>query len=77
MNPCIDCHAMMMRYCGQLLEKFNADFIITGEVLNQRPMSQNRSALDKVKNESGIGGKILRPLCAKNLPPTERWRRKV
>ncbi|MBS5823600.1 MAG: tRNA 4-thiouridine(8) synthase ThiI [Clostridium argentinense] len=71
MNPCIDCHAMMMRYCGQLLEKFNADFIITGEVLNQRPMSQNRSALDKVKNESGIGGKILRPLCAKNLPPTE------
>lgn len=71
MNPCIDCHAMMMRYCGELLEKFNADFIITGEVLNQRPMSQNRSALDKVKNESGIGNKILRPLCAKNLLPTE------
>ena len=37
MNPCIDCHAMMMRYAGELLEKFNADFIITGEVLNQRP----------------------------------------
>ena len=71
MNPCIDCHAMMMRYCGDLLEKFHADFIITGEVLNQRPMSQNRSALDIVKNESGIGRKILRPLCAKNLNPTE------
>lgn len=71
MNPCIDCHAMMMRYCGELLEKFKADFIITGEVLNQRPMSQNRSALDMVKKESGIGSKILRPLCAKNLPPTE------
>jgi len=71
MNPCIDCHAMMMKYCGQLLEKLDADFIITGEVLNQRPMSQNRSALDKVKNESGIGSKILRPLCAKNLKPTE------
>ncbi|MBU3143162.1 tRNA 4-thiouridine(8) synthase ThiI [Clostridium sp. CF012] len=71
MNPCIDCHAMMMRYCGELLEKFHADFIITGEVLNQRPMSQNRSALDIVKNESGIGHKILRPLCAKNLKPTE------
>lgn len=70
-NPCIDCHAMMMRYCGELLEKFNADFIITGEVLNQRPMSQNRSALDIVKNESGIGEKILRPLCAKNLNPTQ------
>ena len=71
MNPCIDCHAMMMRHCGELLEKFHADFIITGEVLNQRPMSQNRSALDIVKNESGIGHKILRPLCAKNLKPTE------
>ena len=71
MNPCIDCHAMMMRHCGELLEKFHADFIITGEVLNQRPMSQNRSALDIVKNESGIGRKILRPLCAKNLNPTE------
>lgn len=71
MNPCIDCHAMMMKYCGELLEKLNADFIITGEVLNQRPMSQNRSALDKVRNESGIGSKILRPLCAKNLAPTE------
>jgi len=71
MNPCIDCHAMMMRYCGELLERFNADFIITGEVLNQRPMSQNRSALDIVKNESGIGHKILRPLCAKNLNPTQ------
>ena len=71
MNPCIDCHAMMMRYCGELLEKFHADFIITGEVLNQRPMSQNRSALDIVKNESGVGHKILRPLCAKNLNPTQ------
>ncbi|MBU3189030.1 tRNA 4-thiouridine(8) synthase ThiI [Clostridium bowmanii] len=71
MNPCIDCHAMMMRHCGDLLEKFHANFIITGEVLNQRPMSQNRSALDIVKNESGIGQKILRPLSAKNLNPTE------
>ncbi|MEG2935748.1 MAG: tRNA 4-thiouridine(8) synthase ThiI, partial [Clostridium sp.] len=71
MNPCIDCHAMMMRYCGQLLEELEADFIITGEVLNQRPMSQNRMALDRVKKESGIQSKILRPLCAKMLVPTE------
>lgn len=71
MNPCIDCHAMMMKYSGELLEKFNADFIITGEVLNQRPMSQNRMALDRVRKESGVGEKILRPLCAKLLPPTE------
>lgn len=71
MNPCIDCHAMMMRYSGELLKKFNADFIITGEVLNQRPMSQNKGALQTVKKESGVGDKILRPLCAKNLDPTE------
>ncbi|EJO5346203.1 tRNA 4-thiouridine(8) synthase ThiI [Clostridium botulinum] len=70
-NPCIDCHAMMMKYSGELLEKFNADFIITGEVLNQRPMSQNKAALNIVKKESGYKDKILRPLCAKNLPPTE------
>ncbi|SFC33578.1 DUF814 domain-containing protein [Clostridium uliginosum] len=71
MNPCIDCHSMMMKYSGELLEKFNADFIITGEVLNQRPMSQNRQALDIVKKESGYSDKILRPLCAKNLNPTQ------
>ncbi|MDZ4957444.1 tRNA 4-thiouridine(8) synthase ThiI, partial [Clostridium perfringens] len=71
MNPCIDCHAMMMRYSGDMLKKFDADFIITGEVLNQRPMSQNRQALNIVKKESGFSDKILRPLCAKNLEPTE------
>lgn len=70
-NPCIDCHAMMMKYAGSLLEKYNAQFIITGEVLNQRPMSQNRSALGVVLKESGVGEKVLRPLCAKNLPPTQ------
>lgn len=71
MNPCIDCHSMMMRYSGELLKKFDADFIITGEVLNQRPMSQNKSALDIVKKQSGFGEKILRPLCAKNLKETQ------
>ena len=71
MNPCIDCHAMMMRYSGELLEKLNADFIITGEVLNQRPMSQNKQALNVVKKISGFSDKILRPLCALNLEPTK------
>lgn len=71
MNPCIDCHAMMMNYSGKMLEKYEADFIITGEVLNQRPMSQNKSSLDVVKKESGFSDKILRPLCAKNLAPTK------
>ena len=70
-NPCIDCHAMMMKHAGRLLDEHNADFIITGEVLGQRPMSQNKGALNTVLKESGIGEKILRPLCAKNLPETE------
>lgn len=70
-NPCIDCHAMMMNYAGKLLDELNADFIVTGEVLNQRPMSQNKSSLNLVKKESGFQDKILRPLCAKVLPPTE------
>lgn len=71
MNPCIDCHAMMMKYSGELLHNYNADFIITGEVLNQRPMSQNKISLDVVKKESGYGDKILRPLCALNLNETQ------
>lgn len=71
MNPCIDCHSLMLNYTGKLLQDMDADFIITGEVLNQRPMSQNKSALDVVKKESGFSDKILRPLCAKNLTPTE------
>ncbi|WP_032121290.1 DUF814 domain-containing protein [Clostridium amazonitimonense] len=71
MNPCIDCHAMMMSYTGNLLEEYKADFIITGEVLNQRPMSQTKRSLDIVKKESGFSEKILRPLCALNLEPTK------
>jgi hypothetical protein len=62
---------MMMRYAGRLLKELEADFIITGEVLNQRPMSQNYKALDVVKKESGFEEYILRPLCAKNLPATK------
>ncbi|WP_138205951.1 DUF814 domain-containing protein [Haloimpatiens lingqiaonensis] len=71
MNPCIDCHALMMHYAGKMLEELEADFIITGEVLNQRPMSQNKSSLNIVKKESGFADKILRPLSAKILPPTQ------
>ncbi|MDD3364837.1 MAG: tRNA 4-thiouridine(8) synthase ThiI [Syntrophomonas sp.] len=71
MNPCIDCHAMMMNYSGKLLQEYDADFIITGEVLNQRPMSQNKSSLDVVIRESGYSDKILRPLCALNLRATK------
>ncbi len=71
MNPCIDCHAMMMNYAGKLMKEMDASFIITGEVLNQRPMSQTKASLDIVKKESGYEDYILRPLCALNLPPTK------
>ncbi len=71
MNPCIDCHAMMLKYAGRMLEEQQADFLITGEVLDQRPMSQNKKSLGIVQKESGYEQKILRPLCALNLEPTQ------
>jgi tRNA U34 2-thiouridine synthase MnmA/TrmU len=70
MNPCIDCHALMLREAGGLLEREGGDFLFTGEVLGQRPMSQNKAALRIVERESGYGGRVLRPLSAKLLPET-------
>ena len=70
MNPCIDCHAQMVRRTGELMEELGFDCIITGEVLGQRPMSQNRIALDTVLNSSGYGDRLVRPFSAKLLPPT-------
>ena len=70
MNPCIDCHALMFRIAGELLREEGAVFIITGEVLGQRPMSQNRHAFSIIDRESGMEGLILRPLSAKYLDRT-------
>ena len=70
MNPCIDCHALMFRIAGEMMQDEGADFIITGEVLGQRPMSQNRRSLTLVEKESGMTGLILRPLSAKLLDIT-------
>lgn len=70
MNPCIDCHALMLKLAGEMLNEENADFIISGEVLGQRPMSQNRVSLSIVEKESTMKGLILRPLSAKLLPKT-------
>ncbi|HIJ20644.1 MAG TPA: tRNA 4-thiouridine(8) synthase ThiI [Deltaproteobacteria bacterium] len=70
MNPCIDCHALMFRIAGEMMEDEGADFIITGEVLGQRPMSQNRRSLTLVESESGMTRLILRPLSAKLLEVT-------
>mgnify|MGYP006283367163 CR=1 FL=1 len=69
-NPCIDCHAMMFRTAGAIMEEIGADFLFSGEVLNQRPMSQNRNSLKTVARDSGYADQILRPLSALKLPPT-------
>jgi len=71
MNPCIDCHALMLKAAGKLMQDEGYDFIFTGEVLGERPMSQNQIALGIVAKTSGYERYILRPLSAKLLPPTE------
>ena len=70
MNPCIDCHALMLREAGRLMEEKGGAFLVTGEVLGQRPMSQNKRALRIVEREAGYEGRILRPLSAQLLPET-------
>ncbi len=70
MNPCIDCHALMLRKAGKLMEELGGSFLFTGEVLGQRPMSQSKPALQMVAKESGYEPYIVRPLSAKLLPET-------
>ena len=71
MNPCIDCRAMMFEAGKKHMQEIGADFIISGEVLGQRPMSQHAPALKTIENEAGLEGKIVRPLSAALLPATE------
>jgi len=71
MNPCIDCRSMMYNAAKDHMKKIGADFIVTGEVLFQRPMSQNHRALNIIEKETGTQGKVLRPLSAKSLPMIE------
>jgi tRNA-specific 2-thiouridylase len=71
MNPCIDCKIFMLRKARELMPQFDAGFVITGEVLGQRPMTQNARSLRVIEEESGLKGYLLRPLCAKNMPATE------
>lgn len=70
MNPCIDCRAMMFKAAKKHMEEINADFIISGEVLGQRPMSQHGPALKTIEKEAGLEGYIVRPLSAALLPTT-------
>lgn len=71
MNPCIDCRSMMFKAGKKVMEEIGAEFIISGEVLGQRPMSQHGPALRTIEKESGLEGKIVRPLSGALLPKTE------
>ena len=77
MNPCIDCHTLMLQIAGKKMEETGFDFIITGEVLGQRPMSQNKQSLHIVAKNSGYVDHILRPLSAKLLDPIKAERDKI
>jgi tRNA U34 2-thiouridine synthase MnmA/TrmU len=70
MNPCLDCHALMYRIAGEMMAETGSDFMFSGEVMGQRPMSQTKSGLRYVEKHSGYDGYILRPLSAKRLPET-------
>lgn len=69
-NPCIDCHAKMFAVAKRIMEVEGASFLVSGEVMGQRPMSQNKEALQTVLNESNCDGLLLRPMSAKVLAPT-------
>jgi len=71
MNPCIDCHGLMLKKAAELIPEYKIDFIISGEVLGQRPMSQRADALNAVAKLSGIKDLLVRPLCQKLLPDTK------
>jgi tRNA-uridine 2-sulfurtransferase len=70
MNPCIDCHTLMLHTAGKIMEETGADFLFTGEVMGQRPMSQTRQSLHIVAKNSGYADYIIRPLSARLLTET-------
>ncbi len=74
MNPCIDCHTLMLKIAGRKMEETGADFLITGEVMGQRPMSQTKQSLYIVAKNSGYADFILRPLSALLLDPIKAER---
>ncbi|MDM7988259.1 MAG: tRNA 4-thiouridine(8) synthase ThiI [Smithella sp.] len=69
-NPCIDCHLYFIRKAAELMRETGADFVATGEVVGQRPMSQMRHTLNHIEKSAGLQGRLLRPLSAKLLKPT-------
>lgn len=77
LNPCIDCKIMMLKKAKALMDDLGASFIVTGEVLGQRPMSQQRYTMLMIEKEAGLKGLIVRPLSAKRLdetiPEQKKW----
>jgi len=69
-NPCVDCRIFMMSRAREIMERERADFVFTGEVLGQRPKSQRRDTMRTIERESGLEGRLLRPLSSKLLEPT-------
>jgi tRNA-specific 2-thiouridylase len=69
-NPCIDCHGNMFNWAKEYMDKYDAGFVISGEVLNERPMSQRKEAMEQVEKISGLEGLVLRPLSAKFMKPS-------
>lgn len=70
LNPCLDCHILMVKKASEIMKEINALFLVTGEVIGQRPKSQYFHHLEIIEKESGLVGKILRPLSALRLPST-------
>ncbi len=70
LNPCLDCKIFMVNKALEWMEEHGFDFIITGEVIGQRPKSQRKDTMPVVARESGADDRLLRPLCARNLEPT-------
>jgi hypothetical protein len=70
LNPCLDCKIFMVNHALAWMEEHDFDFIITGEVVGQRPMSQRKDTMPIIARKSHADDRLLRPLCAKNLPPT-------
>lgn len=70
MNPCIDCHILMLKKAAEVMKEEGAHFVFTGEVLGQRSFSQTKKALRLIEREAGLEGLLLRPLSAKLLPKT-------
>lgn len=70
-NPCIDCKIFMLSRAGAMMRELNASFVVTGEVLGQRPMSQRRDTLNLIERNANLKGRVLRPLSAALLPPTK------